>query len=128
MIAHEHVLKCINLALESPGLDPAGVGTLEVLSRQSLNTIHTLAEEVLATVPQSFGDIDSSGCLHDHAAKGPPRCRAIGAYFQLWPVKLIGGTSLSTTETQRSLGKVVFERIREYTGMRSHLGDVSRII
>ncbi|KAI1330938.1 hypothetical protein F5Y16DRAFT_395900 [Xylariaceae sp. FL0255] len=130
LLVQEQVLKCVNSALASPDIVYVGESVmiaLAELSQQLSATIRTLAEQILSTVPQSFGDITSSGQVHDHS-KGPPRCQWIGAYFQLWPMKIIGGESISTDPYQKRLGKIAFERIREYTGMKSHLGDKSKII
>ncbi|KAI3318685.1 hypothetical protein HD806DRAFT_540032 [Xylariaceae sp. AK1471] len=127
IVAHEHLLKCITAALASPEIDLSGTETLKTVFQQSVDTIYTLAEEILATVPQSFGDVDHLGRLHDYQS-GPPLCRGIGGYLLLWPIKMIGGTQVSTAEDQKRRGQVVFERIREYTGMKSHLGHASKII
>jgi hypothetical protein len=127
MIAYEHLLKCITAALASSELDPPGAETLREVYQQSTVTIHTLAEEVLATVPQCLGDVDHLGRPHDHQLGSPP-CRAIGGYLLLWSMRVIGGSVVSTTEDQRRRAKLVFERVREYTTMKSHLGDASKII
>ncbi|KAI8630662.1 hypothetical protein F5Y19DRAFT_52847 [Xylariaceae sp. FL1651] len=127
MIAHEHLLKCIKAALTSPELDPSGTETLKAISQQSLATIHTLAEGILSTVPQSLGDVDHLGRLHDHQL-GPPPCRGIGGYMLLWPIKVVGGRQVSISEEQKRCGQIAFDRIREYTGMKLHLGNKSKII
>ncbi|OTA95462.1 hypothetical protein M434DRAFT_28786 [Hypoxylon sp. CO27-5] len=125
-IGYQQLLNCLNTAMDSPDLDTLTRGTLHVLIEQFTDTICLLSDEVLSTVPQSFGDIDRLGRVHDHTT-GPPRCRSIGAYLLLWPIKMIKGVQLSTTPEQKQSGQVVFERIREYTGMKSHLGSLSSI-
>ncbi|KAI0128166.1 hypothetical protein F4776DRAFT_198306 [Hypoxylon sp. NC0597] len=125
-IGHQQLLNCLNTAMGTPDLDALTRESLRVLIEQFTETIRLLSDEVLSTVPQSFGDIDRLGRLHDHKT-GPPRCRGIGAYLLLWPIKMIKGVQLSTTPEQKRSGQVVFERIREYTGMKSHLGSLSVI-
>ncbi|KAI1410244.1 hypothetical protein F5Y13DRAFT_181476 [Hypoxylon sp. FL1857] len=125
-IGYQQLLNCLNTAMGSPDLDDLTRESLRVLIEQFTETIRLLADEVLSTVPQSLGDIDRLGRLHDHAA-GPPRCRGIGSYLLLWPIKMIKGVQLSTTPEQKRSGQMVFERIREYTGMKSHLGPLSVI-
>ncbi|KAI1373905.1 hypothetical protein F4677DRAFT_183437 [Hypoxylon crocopeplum] len=126
MIAHQHLLNCLNTAMKSPDSDDLTRESLRLLVEQFTGTIHMLADEVLSTVPQSFGDIDFCGRLHDHRT-GPPRCRGIGGYLLLWPIKIIKGAQVFTTPEQKRSGQIVFERIREYTGMKSHLGSLSNI-
>ncbi|KAI1339481.1 hypothetical protein F5Y15DRAFT_74117 [Xylariaceae sp. FL0016] len=126
IIAHEHLLQCLTAALASADLDTAMVDTLCSLIRETTLTIQTLADEILATVPQSLGDIDRIGRIHD-AEAGPARCRGIGGYLLLWPIKIIKGPESSTRSDQKLNGQMVFERIRKYTGMKSHLGTLSSI-
>jgi hypothetical protein len=133
MIVHEQLIRCIDtlLSSSSPAAATPSSATATVLrdtSRDSLATVHSLAEQVLATVPQSFGDVDHIGRVHDQERFGPPRCRGIGAYMLLWSIKMICSPGTMTTADQKRRGKIVFERIREYTGMKSHLGHTSKII
>ncbi|KAI0592733.1 hypothetical protein F4775DRAFT_587349 [Biscogniauxia sp. FL1348] len=114
-IAHEQILKCVNAALASPNLDTATIDTLCALLQEPTAIIHALA-----------GDIDHLGRPHD-SQLGPPRCRGIGGYLLLWPIRVVKGTQSATTTQQRQKSEVVFARIREYTGMRSHLGEMSTI-
>ncbi|KAI0841384.1 hypothetical protein F5Y06DRAFT_285495 [Hypoxylon sp. FL0890] len=125
-IGHQQLLNCLNTAMESPDLDSSTRESLGILIEQFTEMIRLLADEVLSTVPQTFGDIDHLGRLHDHKTNAP-RCRGIGAYLLLWPIKMIKGAQLSTTPEQKRNGQIVFERIREYTGMKSHLGSLSII-
>lgn len=126
IIAHQQLLNCLEAAIENTGTNDIARESLCVLVVQFTKTIRILADEVLATVPQSFGDIDHLCRLHD-PPKGPPRCRGIGGYLLLWPIKIIKGTQFATTPEQKRSGQIVFERIREYTGMKSHLGSLSII-
>ncbi|KAF5722617.1 negative acting factor [Fusarium mundagurra] len=92
---------------------------------ESINTIQSLAGDVLATVPQSFGDIDHFGRWHT----GPKTARwqAVGAYLLLWPMKIIKSQSALTTGSQKEDAQRVFDRIRECTGIKSSLGVLSEI-
>ncbi len=92
------------------------------LEQESTAVIQSLAEKVLASVPQSLGDVSYAGRLVPS-----PRIRAIGAYLLLWPIKIIKSPQVSTTETQKAAAARVFQRIREYTGMKSQLGELSNI-
>ncbi|KAF5566400.1 negative acting factor [Fusarium napiforme] len=92
---------------------------------ESVNTIQSLAGEVLATVPQSLGDIDHLGQWH--AGSKTARWQAVGAYLLLWPMKIIKSQSALTTDLQRADAQRVFDRIRECTGIKSSLGVLSEI-
>ncbi|KAK9420240.1 hypothetical protein SUNI508_06509 [Seiridium unicorne] len=122
----QQILKCLQAALNICGLDSTHHNTLFDMIQRSIATIYQLADGVLATVPQSFGDIDSLGRMHD-STKGPPKCRAVGAYLLLWPIKIIKSENSWTNDEQKKRAQIVFERIREYTGMKSLLGEKSCI-
>ncbi|RBR08656.1 hypothetical protein FVER53590_02154 [Fusarium verticillioides] len=92
---------------------------------ESVNTIQSLAGEVLATVPQSFGDIDRLGQWH--AGSKTARWQAVGAYLLLWPMKIIKSQSALTTDSQKADAQRAFDRIRECTGIKSSLGVLSEI-
>ncbi|KAF4968035.1 hypothetical protein FSARC_4532 [Fusarium sarcochroum] len=92
---------------------------------ESINIVQSLASEVLSTVLQSFGDIDHLGRCH--LGLEPARWQAVGAYLLLWPIKIIKSSNGLTTESQKADAQRVFERIRECTGMKSGLGDLSEI-
>ena len=123
MIMHEHLLECLSRLKNSL----SGVSLLELASTEqaSLVIIWSLANEILSTVPQSLGDIDHQGNLTE-SSSGRPKARGVGAYFLLWPIKMIKALKHPTTE-QKRIAQVVFERIREYTGMKSTLGERSNI-
>ena len=123
MIMHEHLLECLGRLQNSQ----SGINPLELASTKqaSLATVWSLANEILSTVPQSLGDIDHQGNL-THSSSGTPKARGVGAYFLLWPIKMIKGLKHPTME-QKRVAQVVFERIREYTGMKSALGERSNI-
>ena len=129
ILMHEQLLACLHRAAaatintDGPSPEAAIVGPLE---EESVRTIQNLAGKVLSTAPQMLGDIDHCGCVRLPPTE-PPRSRAIGAYFLLWPVKIIKGQQGSATRNQKTSAQRIFDRIREYTGMKSHLGDLSRI-
>jgi len=93
---------------------------------ESVTIIRSLADKVLATVPQTLGDLNDSGQVRDPASP-PPQCRAVGAYLLLWPIKMIKGAQSSASEVQKQVAQSVFEKIREYTGAKLYLGDLSSI-
>jgi hypothetical protein len=130
MLMHEQLLTCLRRVSasntddtgeeESLGPDPL----IPSLEMESVATIRALADSILATVPQMLGDIAADGSIRS-ATSNPPKARAIGAYLLLWPIKIIKGFQSSVSDEQRSEAQQVFERIREYTGMKSLLGDLS---
>ncbi|KUJ20089.1 uncharacterized protein LY89DRAFT_470567 [Mollisia scopiformis] len=122
----EQLLKCSKAALDTPDLDVVEEKTLTDTITECTSTIQWLADEILSTVPQSFGDVDHMGRLYD-TKNGPPRCRGIGGYLLLWPIKTVKAQLSATTLEQKERGGRVFERIRDYTGMKSTLGDMSII-
>ena len=123
MIMHEHLLECLSKLQDSQsGIDPLNLDSTE---QASLIIIWSLANEILSTVPQSLGDIDHRGRLTESSSR-TPKARGVGAYFLLWPIKMIKALKHPTTE-QKRIAQVVFKRIREYTGMKSTLGERSNI-
>lgn len=129
IIMHEHLLECLD-RLES--VYSGAQGTTSFLtdlhsSRQACITIVTdLVDEVLSTVPQSLGDVNHEGKVMGKNSSGTAKCEGVGGYFLLWPIKVIKGIRSATVE-QRRIAQGVFERIRECTGMKSALGDLSSI-
>lgn len=123
---HQQILKCFQEAMQSPKLDWHAEFTIVGMAKQCHETVERLADEILATVPQSLGDIDHLGHLHD-PERGPPKCKAIGGYLLLWPIRILKSPSSATTELQKWKASMVAEKIRDYTGMRSQLGDLSII-
>ena len=123
MIMHEHLMACLSRLQESH----SGINPLELASTEqaSLAIIWSLANEILSTVPQSLGDIDHQGKFNQNPSNAP-KVRSVGAYFLLWPIKMIKGLKHPTAE-QKRIAQAVFERIREYTGMKSTLGERSNI-
>jgi hypothetical protein len=122
ILLHEQLLRCL-YQLESRYLDcqESVQATIASLKWASVRTIRALADDILATVPQSLGDIDHEG----HAVK-ISTCSAVGGYFLLWSIKVMKSTP-SVTDQQRAVAQVVFNRIRESTGMKSTLGELSSI-
>ncbi|KAI4197510.1 MAG: hypothetical protein LQ350_005887 [Teloschistes chrysophthalmus] len=126
IILHRHLLVCLARLL---GSQPAHLDNfseeVERIRRTSLVIIRNLAEEVLSTVPQSVGDIGHDGKLLTDSTR-TTAWRAIGSYFLLWPIKIIKSLDQATRE-QREAAQEAFERIREYTGMSTYLGELSSI-
>lgn len=120
------LLKCSKAALETPDLDDVEEKTLADTIAECTSTIQWLADEILSTVPQTFGDVNHMGQAHD-IKDGPPRCRAIGGYLLLWPIHTVKGQTIVTTLEQKERAWGVFERIRDYSGMKATLGDKSII-
>lgn len=124
---HEQLLTCLRRAsTASAHLEQNDAAVVAPLVVESTTIIRSLADKVLATVPQSLGDLDNSGRVRD-STSSPPKCRAVGAYLLLWPIKVIKAAQSSASEEQKLASQSVFERIREYTGARLYLGDLSNI-
>lgn len=123
----EQLIRCSRAALEAPDLGDTDRESLASTLIECTSTIQWLADEVLATVPQTLGDIDHMGRVHDSSLHGPPRCRAVGGYLLLWPVRTIKAESSATNPQQKQRAQKVFERIREHTGMKAFLGNKSSI-
>lgn len=126
IIFHQQLLKCLQSALEAPNLDTHASSSIWDMIEHSISTIHQLADGILGTIPQSFGEIDNLAHVHD-IATGPPKCRAIGSYLLLWPIKIIKAGEAWTSTAQKVQAQMAFEKIREHTGMKSLLGDKSSI-
>ncbi|KAL7919044.1 hypothetical protein ACQKWADRAFT_213708 [Trichoderma austrokoningii] len=122
----QQLLQCSRAALETPDLEEADEQTLNNTISECISTIRWLADEFLATVPQSLGDVNHMGRLHD-SNHGPPRCRAIGGYLLLWPTRTVKAETSETSVNQKERAQRVFEKIRECTGMKDLLGDKSII-
>lgn len=120
----EQLLKCSKAALQTPDVDNDEKKTLTDTIAECVSTIQWLADEILSTVPQTLGDVDHIGRAHD-VKSGSPRCRAIGGYLLLWPIRITKGQLSATTPQQKERAWVVFERIRDYTKMKTTLGDKS---
>lgn len=128
IILHRHLLECLDQIQPSYQNDFAAISISEEVQsihRTSLAMIHTLVDEVLSTVPQSLGDVDHSGNVPEDSA-GTAAWRAIGSYFLLWPIKIIQSLDYATSE-QRKAAQTTYERIREHTGMKTCLGELSNI-
>lgn len=134
ILLHQQLLDCLRHFLRtstpiSPFSDnqlPFSNSDISHWISNSVTTIRTLIEDIFATVPQSFGDIDCLG-IHQPSHNGPPRGRAIGSYLLLWPIRVIISETSEATREQKKRGEVVFDQIREHTGMKSHLGQLSNI-
>lgn len=124
IILHKHLLGCLD-RLETL-CSASGSDVLENISSYkdiSLSVVRSLIDEVLATVPQSLGDIDHEGRLLGNT-RGAAVCKGVGGYFLLWPIRTIKALPLATKE-QTLYAKSTFERIRDCTGMKAALGDGS---
>jgi hypothetical protein len=126
IVMHEHLLERLDrLHNMCVGYQANLRPVLYSFEEASINIIKGLADEVLSTVPQSLGEVDFEGNVLD-VAPGTKLSRAIGGYFLLWPIKIVKSTRSATSE-QRGAGEDVFERIRECTGMKTALGDDSKV-
>ncbi|SCN67153.1 related to negative acting factor [Fusarium fujikuroi] len=121
IILHQKLVACVEKVNTAPPSDSRVIAR----TTESISTVQSLAGEVLATVPQSFGDIDHLGRWH--AGSKTARWQAVGAYLLLWPIKIIKSQSALTTGSQKEDAQKVFERIRECTGIKSSLGVLSEI-
>lgn len=151
IILHTHLLEALSRLLESLSLassqystppnaesetDPLSFFELQKTFFRSKGTISVLANQILATVPQSLGDIDAVGNLLTVPAAAPDSgeevleekktVQGVGAYFLLWPIKVLKGHE-HVHEGDREMATRVFERIREVTGMKGALGERSCI-
>ena len=125
IILHRHLLQCLDRLQSSCPVSQGFSSDVRSIKKASLYDIRVLVDDVLSTVPQSLGDIDHGGNLLDDSPGSPVR-RSIGGYLLLWPIKILKSLDYATTE-QRSAAQVVFERIRECTGMKTSLGELSSI-
>ncbi|KAH8690834.1 hypothetical protein BGW36DRAFT_440155 [Talaromyces proteolyticus] len=122
ILLHEQLLRCLHrLDDRYPDCSENLQKALEAFKRDSVETVRALADAVLATVPQSLGDID-----HEGRASGTSTCNAVGAYFLLWSIKVVKRTPSATVQ-QNAFAQDIFDRIRECTGMKSSLGHLSNI-
>ncbi|KAH8671868.1 hypothetical protein BGZ60DRAFT_527315 [Tricladium varicosporioides] len=145
IILHTNLIGCLDQLLESSIARPQSdldlnttetYATLHALRQASLETILALMDSILATVPQSLGDIDNRGyllsglSLENEMLKGEVErinsIRAVGAYFLLWSIKIIKSHK-HASEQQKNFAKRTFERIREVSGMKRCLGERSCI-
>lgn len=121
IVLHHRLINCIKQVSNDVPNDIA----LELESQRlsSVAVVQQLSEQVLSTVPQSFGDVDSSG----RVSMTKSISEAIGGYFLLWPIKIIKAETSAATQAQKEASDEVFERIRECTGMKENLGSLSII-
>lgn len=126
IILHQQLLACLRQAssMATAQLPLDSTKNLSDWNNKSMSTIQALTEGILASVPQTLGDVNAVGCcLPPDAA----RCQAVGAYLLLWPIKIVKGPQSMATESQKEAAEEIFERIRECTGMKSALGTLSII-
>jgi hypothetical protein len=123
IIMHHQLLRCLDRLnlYDDCGLN----GEVHDLKLHSIAIIQGLADEILSTVPQSLGDINNKGKPISNTP-GKVKGRAIGSYFLLWPIKIIKCLD-TATPAQVMYAETTFERIREHTGMKSALGDLSKV-
>ncbi|KAK8060176.1 hypothetical protein PG996_010106 [Apiospora saccharicola] len=126
LLLHQQLLKVLEAILAKPSLSAPVVLSLHDMMDRSTTTVYALVESILATVPQSLGDIDNMGHV-PHTQNGIPKCRSIGCYLLLWPIKIIKAPSSTASLEQKRRAQSVYERIRDYTGMKSRLGDLSML-
>lgn len=125
VILHEHLLLCLDRLESTYASSEAVQAESNHFRVASVSVIHTLVDEVLSTVPQSLGDIDHEGNLLNHLPT-TSKCKGVGGYFLLWPIRIIMSTHTATSE-QRACARATFERIRQCTGMNAALGVASCI-
>ncbi|KAJ3487817.1 hypothetical protein NLG97_g6322 [Lecanicillium saksenae] len=129
MMLHAQLLQCLGETVSGMEADSSEQNQLALDLRMqmelSVSIVQILADEVLATVPQAFGDVDAAG--RPTEPDRLPGCRAIGAYLLLWPIKIIKGPEAATSKAQKQAASMVFERIRDCTGMKKSLGELSSI-
>ena len=126
IILHRHLLECLERLQSSNQYNPAAFSIdVFLMKKASLDLIQMLVDEILSTVPQSLGDIDNNGKMLKESVGAIVR-KGIGGYFLLWPIKILKELKHATT-AQRSAARTVFERIRDCTGMKNVLGDMSSI-
>jgi hypothetical protein len=122
IMLHQKTLQCLDRLPSGP--EPQSIKVAQ-LKQESISIVQGLADQILATVPQTLGDIDCDGNVLSSSDR-VPECRAIGAYFLLWPIKILKSLAIASSQ-QRADAKEVFERIRQYTGMKATLQDLSNI-
>lgn len=120
------LITCATTAAEVVSTQAGDLKDITRIAADSRLQIEYLANDILATAPQSLGDIDSSGNIVQHT-DGSSNFRAIGSYLLLWPIRIIRSEKFASTPEQKQRADVVFERMREYTGMKELLGDKSII-
>lgn len=130
MVLHAQLLQCLGetvSSMEAESGAPKHDLALELRMQMevSVSIVQILADEVLSTVPQAFGDIDAAGRPTEPGSL--PACRAIGAYLLLWPIKMMKGADAATSKAQKQASSIIFERIRDCTGMKKSLGELSSI-
>ena len=125
IILHEHLLKCLTRLENSPARNQYSSNDIVAFKEISFSVIRSLIDSILSTVPQSLGDIDHTGNIIT-IGLGTKTCQAVGAYFLLWPIKIMKSTP-SALANQTIVSKAIFERIRECTGMKTTLGAASCI-
>lgn len=126
ILLHQQLLKVLEAILAKPNLSEPMVLSLHDMMDRSTTTVCALVESILATVPQSLGNVDHLGHV-PHSHNGIPKCRSIGCYLLLWPIKIIKAPSSAASLEQKGNARSVYERIRDYTGMKSRLGDLSML-
>jgi hypothetical protein len=125
ILLHENLLRCLD-RLETLPPEPDEVQVdISSLRQTSIDIVQFLIDEILSTGPQMLGDVDHEGNLMDDAI-GASICKGVGGYFLLWPIRIAKSTKYATAE-QAIATQALFERIRECTGMKSALGDASRV-
>lgn len=123
IILHQKLVACLRKA-SLPSSTKESIYSTQI--QGSMGVIQSLAGEVLSSVPQSLGDVNQLGRYWADGSK-PPRWQAVGAYLLFWPIKIIKSRDGLATEGQKASAQLVFDRIRECTGMKSELGHLSEI-
>ncbi|KAM5375726.1 hypothetical protein ACJZ2D_005909 [Fusarium nematophilum] len=122
IILHQKLVACLQRAST---LSSSENPLISSWMTESIETIQFLADGVLSTVPQSLGDVNHLGFCRTESTQ--PRWQAVGAYLLLWPIKIIKERQGLTTQSQKMEAQMVFDRIRQCTGMKMNLGALSAI-
>jgi hypothetical protein len=129
IVLHQQLLACLDAV--GPEGEFLHGQTAELIAWRETSTlvVRALADEVLSTVAQSFGHVDHLGRATgaDGDADAPTTCQALGAYFMLWPVKIIQSKDGAATDVQKAAARGVYERIRECTGIKKSLSSPSNL-
>jgi len=124
ILLHKQLLECLT-RLETMSSATLLLSTIQSFKEVSISVIRSLVDEILSTVPQSLGDIDREGKPLGNLP-GTTICKGIGGYFLLWPIRVIKDSPIMSLE-QSAAARTVFERIRDCTGMKTTLGEVSAV-
>lgn len=126
IVMHEHLLDCLDQLQSFTPTDQEWLhADIVSLQHTSKTKVRVLVDDILSTVPQSFGDIDHEGKVIQRPP-GAYHYNGVGGYFLLWPMYVIKRTKFATVQ-QRAEAQRHFNRIRDCTRMKTELGEASNI-